>query len=182
MRRFLLSLDRGLNRIAGAIVVITLLVMVLISFLQVVLRNLAGSGLPWADVLLRHLVLWVGFFGAVIATRQGRQIKIDVVGRFAPPATRRLLAWATGLFTIVVCILLTRASLQFVAGERQFGSLLYARFPAWYAELAIPLGFALIALQVLLNLFLGREGGGEPGAPLPGEPDPGSEPPSGPEP
>ncbi|MGH7406129.1 MAG: TRAP transporter small permease, partial [Candidatus Methylomirabilales bacterium] len=58
---------RGLRRIDAffakaeqVLIVIVLTAMLLLAFLQVLLRNAWDSGLPWVDILLRHLVLWLG--------------------------------------------------------------------------------------------------------------------------
>ncbi len=156
-RRGVAVLDRGLNVVVSVVVVALLLGMVALSFTQVLLRNLVGGGITWADVVLRHLVLAVGMFGAVLAARQGRQISIDVISRVVSPGTKALLAWIVGLFTILVSVLMSRAALVFLASEKSFSSELASGLPAWPFELVIPLGFALIALQVLLNLLLGRK-------------------------
>ncbi len=69
-----------------SISVVTVLVsMVLLGFIQVVIRNLFHTGIPWAEVVLRHLVLWVGMLGGILASRSGRQIGIDLFQRFATP-------------------------------------------------------------------------------------------------
>jgi TRAP-type C4-dicarboxylate transport system permease small subunit len=123
---------------------------------QVLLRNFANTGFDWADAVLRHLVMDVGLFGAVIAARRGRQISIDILGRLARGTLRRVLEWVTGLFTVAVTLTLTLAGIRFLASEIQFGSELPGGLPAWPFQLPIPLGFALIGLQVLLNLLLAR--------------------------
>lgn len=156
MRRALLWLDKGLYRTISAVVITLLLGMVFLSFTQVVLRNVAATGFPWADVVLRHLVLAVGMFGAVLAARQGRQISIDLLSRIAGKRITMLLSWIGGLFTIVISLLMARAAWVFVAAERSFGSELFSGLPAWYFQVVIPLGFGLLALQSALNLLLGR--------------------------
>ena len=69
----LLFLDRWLARITGWLIVFFLGVMILMAFGQVVLRNVFHTGIEWGDVFLRHMVLWLGFLGATIATGEGRQ-------------------------------------------------------------------------------------------------------------
>ncbi|MDE2237792.1 MAG: TRAP transporter small permease subunit, partial [Elusimicrobia bacterium] len=43
-----------------------------LAFLQVLRRELFGSGALWADPLLRSLVLWVGFLGAALAAAEDK--------------------------------------------------------------------------------------------------------------
>jgi C4-dicarboxylate transporter, DctQ subunit len=152
IRRF----DRILYLVVSTLVVVLLLLMVGLSFVQVILRNFANYGIPWAEVILRHMVIAVGMFGAVIAARQGRQISIDVLSRIVTPKIKIGLRWLTTIFTIVVCIALVKASWYFVSSEKEFGSELFSGIPAWIFQIVIPIGFGLIALQSLLNLILGR--------------------------
>lgn len=160
-RRGVSAVDRGLNAAVSVLVVVLLLGMVLLSFTQVLLRNIFGGGIAWADVVLRHLVLAVGMFGAVIATRQGRQISIDVISRIVGPRMRIALGWIAGFFTITISVLMARAAIVFVASEKAFSSEIGSGLKAWPFETVIPVGFGLIALQVVINLLLGR-GNSEP--------------------
>jgi len=96
-------------------------------------------------------------FGAVLAARQGRQIAIDVLSRIATPKIRLGMFWLTSVFTIIVCISMTKASWVFIASEFEYKSTLMEGLPAWPFQVIIPLGFILIAFQVLLNLLLGKK-------------------------
>ncbi|MBD3163147.1 MAG: TRAP transporter small permease subunit, partial [Candidatus Eisenbacteria bacterium] len=58
--------------------------MILLSGLQVVLRNFFQIGLLWIDPLVRTLLLWVAFLGAFAAAGRARHIRIDVLGRLLP--------------------------------------------------------------------------------------------------
>ena len=63
--KWLRSFDSLLARAETVVLVAFLGSMVVLAFLQVVLRNVFGTGLIWADTLVRHLVLWAGFFGGI---------------------------------------------------------------------------------------------------------------------
>ncbi|MBI2341120.1 MAG: TRAP transporter small permease subunit, partial [Deltaproteobacteria bacterium] len=69
-------LDKALSRTISVFLILAMAAMIVLGFLQVVLRNFFGSGISWADVTVRHLVLWVGFFGAVLATIENRHITL----------------------------------------------------------------------------------------------------------
>ncbi len=73
--------DRVTRQIEGALFCVFLAVMLGISGLQVVLRNFFRSGVLWFDPLVRTLVLWVAFLGAMTATSHARHLHIDVLHR-----------------------------------------------------------------------------------------------------
>ena len=122
-------------------------VMVILAPLQIVLRNFFDAGLIWADPLLRVLVLWVGLLGALAASRQHKQISVDVASKFLPPRPKAIVGIATGLFTSFVCSVVAYHSWLFVANEREFESKAFGQVPAWLCEIVIPIAFAMIAVR-----------------------------------
>ena len=151
------SFDEALARWEGNLLITLLFTMLLFGFLQVVLRNVFHTGIFGADLLLRQGLLWLGFLGASLAARGGgRHIEIDLLSRALPadwiePA-RRL----TGLFAALICALLARAALLFVAGEFEAASRIAGTFPAWMFQTILPAGFGLMALRFLAGALLGH--------------------------
>ena len=88
---YLLKFDQWLSRFMGWLIVFFLGVMILMAFGQVALRNLFHTSIEWGDVLLRHLVLWVGFLGATIATGEGRHLKIEFINKLVPERHRKVI-------------------------------------------------------------------------------------------
>ena len=77
-------LDHWLASLERALVVLLLTGLLGLGLLQVIERNVLASGIFWADELLQHLVLWLGFLGASLATREQRHLSIDVLSHFLP--------------------------------------------------------------------------------------------------
>jgi TRAP-type C4-dicarboxylate transport system permease small subunit len=100
---------------------------------------------------LRNLVLWIGFIGATLATREGKHINIDVVSRSLPPLARPLVEAGIHLFSFVICGLLTYASLKFVMNEAEMKTMTFVNIPAWILELILPLTFGLMAFRFALR-------------------------------
>ncbi len=153
MRKLITAIDTILNHTETALIVLILTVMVVMAFLQVVLRNLFSSGILWADIFLRHLVLWVGFIGASIATRENKHINIDVLTRLAPEKARVYILMITNVITMGISIVLAIAGYHFLAMEMKFKTILFENVPAWIFELIIPIGFGMIAFRYLLHIL-----------------------------
>jgi C4-dicarboxylate transporter DctQ subunit len=109
--------DAIIDRVEQTLVSILLSVMILIAFLQIILRNLFATGFTWGDPLVRNLVLWVGFIGAAIATREGKHISIDVVSQWVPSRGKIVLEVIIQLSSFIICGLLTFAAVKFVRKE-----------------------------------------------------------------
>jgi C4-dicarboxylate transporter DctQ subunit len=139
--------DQMIDRVEQILIVTFLSFMILIAFLQIVLRNFFYTGLSWGDPLLRNLVLWIGFVGATLATREGKHINIDVVSRWLPSLGKNVVALFTHLFSFFICCLLTYAAMKFLRNEIQMGNRTFLNIPAWIPELILPATFILMTLR-----------------------------------
>jgi C4-dicarboxylate transporter, DctM subunit len=121
--------------------------MVILPLLQVVARQL-DTAIPGAIPIVQHLTLWVCFLGAAIGARKGRLLSLGT-GTFLPEGRARATARAyAAAVSLVVLTLLVWGSLQLVEVEREVGTTVGTFVPTWIAQLAIPLGLALIGLRL----------------------------------
>ena len=141
---------RFLHRIEDGILISLLLVMIVMAVLQIVLRNLFDSGILWGDAFVRVLVLWIGLVGAMIASRTGNHISIDVISRFLPPQLKRISDLMIYLFTLAVCWVMAWYAYGFVLLEKEDGMTAFAGIPIWICESIIPFAFGLIGLRYLV--------------------------------
>ncbi len=152
--KLLQRLDALLNKVEGILLILLLVVMLVLAFLQVVLRNFFSFGFLWADIVLRHLVLWIGFLGAALATSQERHISIDAFTRFLHPRLKHAVRVVTNLFASVVCYYLMTAAVTFIESEADAGTTVYDSIPGWYAGIIIPLGFGLLMIHFAVRVLV----------------------------
>ncbi len=141
------TLLRWLHRLEDGLLVIILGSMVLLAVVQILLRNMLGIGLVWADPLLHNAVLWIGLVGAMIAARQDSHIRIDLLPRVLAGTPRRVLAIIGYLATSAICALVAWHSLGYVIDEAAMPIMVFARVPSWWLQTVIPVGFAVMALR-----------------------------------
>jgi len=139
--------DEALARAEQTLLVTFLGFIILVAFLQIVLRNFFFTGLDWGDSLVRNLVLWIGFIGATLATKEGKHINIDVVSRWLPSLGKEIVTLITHLFSLLICCLLTFAALKFLRNEIQMGNETFLNIPVWIPELILPLTFGLMTFR-----------------------------------
>ncbi|MHB1049105.1 MAG: TRAP transporter small permease [Bacteroidota bacterium] len=150
MKPFLI-VDRWLDKISGWLVISFLGIMIVMAFAQVVLRNFFDTSIEWGDIFLRHLVLWVGYFGAVVATGERRHLKIEFVTKLVPPKVRKILFIITNLFASVVCYFLMQAAISFIQLEIEFETILILDLQSWYFLIVIPIGYAIIGFRFAVH-------------------------------
>lgn len=139
-----------LLRIEDGILVGLLLAILAMAVLQIVLRNVFDTGIIWGDILVRILVLWIGMMGAIVASRRGEHINIDIVTRYLPAAARSVVGGLICMLTAAVCGVASFYSFKFVAAEAEFGGMAFANVPVWLCQVIIPIGFTIIALRYIL--------------------------------
>lgn len=145
------KINNAIAKIEEWLLVVIVLFMVVLAFLQVLLRNIFDQSFLWGDPLLRQLVLWVGFIGASLATKGEKHITIDVLGKALKGRTKKGVQLLTDLFAMLISAVLSYAAWQFVMMEREFETKAFANLPAWYFQIIIPLGFGLMTLRYLFS-------------------------------
>lgn len=165
--RFWERLDETIGRLEKALMVVFLGLMIVAAFAQIALRNFLGVGLPWSESLVRYLVLWVGFIGASLATREGRHITIEVIKLGPSPSGRCYPAAISQICAVVVCALMTWAAVKFVHDDAQIGNRAFLDLPAWILETIIPVTFAIMSLRFLLRAVRALRGDAAGQAPPP---------------
>jgi C4-dicarboxylate transporter, DctQ subunit len=148
--KILKYIDHAIDTFISWLVVAVLSVMIVMAFGQVVLRFF-HSNIEWGDIFLRHLVLWVGFFGAIIATGERRHLKIEFISKLVPKKFHKIFLILTNLFAAVICYFLMQAAIAFMQSEIENASVLILNLPTWYFIIVIPFGYAVIAFRFLLH-------------------------------
>jgi TRAP-type C4-dicarboxylate transport system permease small subunit len=144
---------RIVGTIETALIAILVLAMVLLAGAQIVLRNLFDTGFAWADPLLRAMVLWAAMLGALAAARDDKHIGLDLLTHFLHGRTRRIVRGIALVFAAAICAAMAWYGANFVALDFDGGTPI-AGIPGWIVESILPIGFALLALRLLIHAFL----------------------------
>lgn len=115
--KILKFIDSALDAAAGWLIVGFLGVMIVMAFAQVVLRNIFHASFEWADIVLRHMVLWIGFLGAAIAAGERRHLKIEFISKLVSKKPHKLFLILTNFFAAAVCLFLMQAAASFVQSD-----------------------------------------------------------------
>ncbi len=156
------EIDRRIARVEGWLLCAILWTVIGFVFFNLGLRALYTHGqfqwanrllgfFGWSDILVRLLVLWLGLLGASLLTADGRHLRIDV---FAGRLPRLAEAWRELVLSLVsfgICGIMVGVSVRYLRLEASYGGSVLPGFPAWAAELILPLGFLLMGFRFLLQ-------------------------------
>jgi TRAP-type C4-dicarboxylate transport system permease small subunit len=153
----LFTIEAVIASIESYLLSFCLLTMLFIGALQVVLRNFFSTGLDWGDMLVRCLVLWVGFTGASIATRRSRHINIEVISRLISNQKFSSLRFRlVNIVAFIISALLLNASIHYIFLEAENNMTAFLGVPTWVVFIIVPVSFLLISLRLLIQIFTNK--------------------------
>lgn len=151
--------NKFLFKIEAIMIVGILLSMMIISAVQIVMRNLFDSGLLWAESYIRIAVLWLALLGAMLASQHHKHLAIDALLHKLSPPVQYWLRRFNDLFSAIICFIISYHSSFFIYSDYQQGSIAFSIIPSWLCEVIIPIAFAIIGYRYLLMaLFSSSEG------------------------
>ena len=113
-----------------------------------------GITIVWLDDLLRMLLIWLVYLGAVSLCFHNDHITMDLIYVRLPATVRRTLDIFIALLGIGLCGYVTKFGLDSMLREIGYGTLLPSGYlPAWPQSLAIPLCFALMTVAYVSYLY-----------------------------
>ena len=151
----LARLNRLIIRLEDSLLIGLVASLLLLPVAQIVLRNVFGEGILWAEPAIRIAVLWIAMIGGMVACREGGHIKINLFEVYAEGRARRVLAGIAQLGACLTCAVLAYASWLFVGYERMDGMTTFLNLPAWWFESILPVGFTVMALRFLHDTVVG---------------------------
>ncbi len=145
---------RWLDNIEKFICVFSILAMLLILSYQVLSRYVLKLSNIWTEELARYLYIWLVFVGTSYAEKEYIHIKIDVLRNIFPKKLRPYAALIGEIILFVFAVYVCYISVPYVQGilsRGQYSQALKISMAFPYA--AIPVGFALLAIRVVVNII-----------------------------
>jgi tripartite ATP-independent transporter DctM subunit len=115
---------------------------------EIASRRLLHQTIPGETAFVSTLTLWLGLLGAAIAARDGKLLTL-ATGEFLPKgriaAAAHVIAGGVGaMISTILCL----GGVALVRSDRAAGDMLGGGVPVWVADLALPIGFGLIAIRL----------------------------------
>jgi C4-dicarboxylate transporter, DctM subunit len=122
---------------------------VVLPLAEIAVRRVLHTSIPGSAGLVSALTLWLGMLGAAIGAREGKLLSL-ATGEFLPKNQfgrgGHVFAGAVGA---MVTTMLFLAGVALVRADHAAGDRLTDAIPVWVADLALPIGFGLIAWRLV---------------------------------
>ena len=120
-----------------------------IVFANVSLRYLTNYSIPWAEEVARYMMVWMTFIGAGLTLRYGGHVAITNLMETMSPQAQRILRAVIALSLFAFFAVMIWVGYNY-AMRMRFQLTPATRIPFSYVYAAIPVGFALLAVHLLL--------------------------------
>lgn len=136
-------LERRFVQANRALLIVLLAAMVVVTFVNVVMRYAGESSFVWGEEVGRHLMIWLAFVGGGLALRNGAHIGVDSLERSLPPRAARVVRGAIALVLFVLFVALMIEGIDYAWRTRFQASAALQISMAWvYA--GMPIGCVLM--------------------------------------
>lgn len=136
-----LVIRKWVDRLLEIACISLMLIAVSVACLQVVMRYIFRSGLPWPEEVATWVFAWAVFLGMAVATGREAHISIDVVLRQLSPLARERLEFLIRAIMAAASIMLVVHGLEYV--QRSIAASPALQLPMKLFFLAVPVGGAM---------------------------------------
>jgi TRAP-type transport system small permease protein len=130
-----------------------LLAMVALVSADILLRDVFGSGIAWADEVCEYALYVITMLTAPWLLHRGQHVRIDIILTSIPPPIAWLMEALGDLMGFAVCLVLVRHGLSMAYDSWTTGSTTIKNliFPEWWLLSLLPACFLLLAIEFVFR-------------------------------
>ena len=140
-----------INRSENILTVGVFSILAIFPAVEIITRILGRPGIPASPILVQHMTLWIGFIGAVLATRQNKLLSLTRDPLFSPDSVFSNGRWIAKNISFVIIVALFWGSMRLVMIEYDYPIQISPGVYRWFIQLIMPIGFLLIAFQIFVK-------------------------------
>lgn len=121
--------------------------------LEVVARFFGTTAITSSRMVVQHLTLWVGFFGAVLASSRGKLLSLSSSNLFEPESSFSIKHFIAKSTSLIILISLFWGSLQLVTVEYQYPVNISPLISRWFAQSIMPISLMLMSVILFFKSY-----------------------------
>ena len=150
MRNFLRELDAHFEECTASLLFVAFSTLM---FINVVMRYVFSQAIPWASELTLLLFVWFVWLAIPYATKLNTHARVSFIQDWLSPRNKALLNILLSLFTVVICVSIVLAAIEFLGHNAVRGKTgLLVPYPMWLFYIPAPIGLSLTIYRLLQNL------------------------------
>ena len=121
--------------------------------LEVVARFFGTTAITSSRMVVQHLTLWVGFFGAVLASSRGKLLSLSSSNLFESENSFNIKHFIAKSTSLIILISLFWGSLQLVTVEYQYPVNISPLISRWFAQSIMPISLMLMSVILFFKSY-----------------------------
>jgi TRAP-type C4-dicarboxylate transport system permease small subunit len=127
---------------------------IVIAFLQVIMRVVVNNSLSWSEELVRYVYIWLCWVGVSLAERRNEHIQLTFITDMFPQKVQKVINICVSLILVVLSCWLIYQGLMLVFTLRETGAASVAlKIPMHLVYLSMPVGMLLFGIRVVVKLI-----------------------------
>ena len=160
-----INLKTIVSNLDAVVTGVTLTLCVVLVNANIIMRYFFNAPIKWSEEIVTGLFVWTCFIGSAFAYRKHEHLGVDILIKFLPEKSRRVVSSIMAVIELLILIMLTVISSQYVyhlmfsrSGAFKLVLTDYLRIPKAFTGIAVPIGFGLStfhSVRFMLNRFRG---------------------------
>jgi TRAP-type transport system small permease protein len=136
------------------VLALALIAAVVFNFVNVIGRYVFGRTFIAADEVQIYIMVYIAFLGAAVATWRRVHLRMDVLAKMLPGGAQKALGAVELALVLVLAVFVSYVAYGYVTQMAGLDARSQnAGIPMWMPHSAIALGFGLIAVLTVLQIF-----------------------------
>ena len=132
---------------------IIIALLISLPVLEVVARFFGTTAITSSRMVVQHLTLWVGFFGAVLASSRGKLLSLSSSNLFEHESSFSIKHFIAKSTSLIILISLFWGSLQLVTVEYQYPVNISPLISRWFAQSIMPISLMLMSVILFFKSY-----------------------------
>jgi len=148
------KIGKAYNKMENGALMISLAIMVIVIFSQVVMRYVFNNSLSWSEELARYLFIWFSWIGVSAGYKDGEHLRVELL---ATNLKRRGLVKANEVLTIIVSLIWLATTLivayygfEVVMAQMDLKVVTPAiKLPVWIGYMSVTFCSAVVGIRII---------------------------------
>lgn len=146
------------DKIESGALIISLAVMVIVIFTQVVMRYVFNNSLSWSEEFARYLFIWFSWMGVSAGLKDGEHLKVEKLSsalvKRGYAKSNEMLNILVSLVWLTTTLIVTYYGFQVAAKQASLNVLTPAmRMPVWIGYLSVPACSAVVGIRLTVKII-----------------------------
>ena len=145
------------NKFESNVLMITLVIMVVIIFTNVVMRYIFNNSLSWSEELSRYMFVWFSWIGVSAGLKDGEHLRVELLKtkllRNGLIKTNEAFALLISLVWFLTTLIVTYYGFELVSSQIKLQVVTPAmKMPMWFAYLSVPICSLIVAIRLIRDM------------------------------